>query len=69
MYIYIYILRSIERELHMLGWFGLDCKPLKMLWSVPQCSVFPDRMMSLHILNMHLIDFDVSSKYLRLGFW
>ena len=52
----------------MIGWFGLDYKPLKMLWSVPQ-GLFSEKMTSLDILDMSSIIFDVFSQYLELDEW
>ena len=50
----------------MIGWFGLDYKPLKMLWSVPQFFFPPDEMVSLEIVDMSFIIVDVFRQYLEL---
>ena len=49
----------------MIGWFGLDYKPLKMLWSVPQ-GFCPEKMTSLEILDMSFSICYVFSQYLEL---
>ena len=33
-----------SQYLDMIGWFGLDYKPWKMLWSVPQGLFFPIKL-------------------------
>ena len=50
----------------MIGWFGLDYKPLTMLWSVPQEIVFLQKCV-LVVFDMYLIMFDIFSEYLRLS--
>ena len=49
----------------MIGWFGLDYKPSKMLWSVPQV-FFSEKMTSLDISEMSFLIFDTFSQYLEL---
>ena len=53
----------------MIGWLGLDYKPLTMLWSVSvsTSALFPEKMTSLEMLDMYLIIVDVFNPYLRLG--
>ena len=50
----------------MIGWFGLDYKPLAMLCSVPQWFFSPEND-TLEILDLYLIICDVLNQYLRLG--
>ena len=45
----------VNQYFDMIGWFGLDYKPLKMLWSVPQGFFFPEKMTSLEIVDMSFI--------------
>ena len=54
----------------MIGWFGLDYKPLKMLWSVPQGLFCSEKMMSLDLLDLHFVFFYiVFDQYLvQIGF-
>ena len=56
-------LAVINSYFDMIGWFGLDYKPLEMLWTG---AFFPEKMTSLEILDMSFILFDVFSQYLEL---
>jgi hypothetical protein len=45
----------------MIGWFGVDHKPLTMLWSVPQGFFLPEKIASLEMVDTYVVMFHVFS--------